>query len=78
MTDRIFSMEFFPPKTPEGAAKLRETRQQLAQLKPRFLSVTFGAGGSTTSFCSKPITSVSTSILRCLARSSLVRPTSGA
>jgi methylenetetrahydrofolate reductase (NADPH) len=47
MTDRIFSMEFFPPKTPEGAAKLRETRQQLAQLKPRFLSVTFGAGGST-------------------------------
>ena len=47
MTDRIFSMEFFPPKTPEGAAKLRETRRQLAQLKPKFFSVTFGAGGST-------------------------------
>jgi methylenetetrahydrofolate reductase (NADPH) len=47
MTDRTFSMEFFPPKTPEGAAKLRETRRQLAQLKPKFFSVTFGAGGST-------------------------------
>ena len=47
MTDRTYSMEFFPPKTPEGAAKLRETRRQLAQLKPKFFSVTFGAGGST-------------------------------
>jgi methylenetetrahydrofolate reductase (NADPH) len=47
MTERIYSMEFFPPKTPEGAAKLRETRRQLAQLKPKFFSVTFGAGGST-------------------------------
>ena len=47
MNERIFSMEFFPPKTPEGAAKLRETCRQLAQLKPKFLSVTFGAGGST-------------------------------
>ncbi len=44
---RTFSFEFFPPKTPEGAAKLRATRQQLAQLKPDFFSVTFGAGGST-------------------------------
>jgi len=47
MAEHIFSMEFFPPKTAEGAAKLRETRRQLAQLKPRFFSVTFGAGGST-------------------------------
>ncbi len=47
MAGKIFSMEFFPPKTPEGAAKLRETRRQLAQLKPKFFSVTFGAGGST-------------------------------
>lgn len=44
---RDFSFEFFPPKTPEGKAKLRATWQQLAQLKPRFFSVTFGAGGST-------------------------------
>ncbi|HKB82509.1 MAG TPA: methylenetetrahydrofolate reductase [NAD(P)H] [Burkholderiales bacterium] len=42
-----FSFEFFPPKTPEGKVKLRATWQQLAQLKPRFFSVTFGAGGST-------------------------------
>ncbi len=44
---RTFSFEFFPPKTPEGKAKLRATWQQLAQLKPRFFSCTFGAGGST-------------------------------
>lgn len=44
---RTFSFEFFPPKTPEGKAKLRETWKQLGQLKPKFFSVTFGAGGST-------------------------------
>jgi methylenetetrahydrofolate reductase (NADPH) len=42
-----FSFEFFPPRSEEGMAKLRTTRAQLAQLKPRFFSVTFGAGGST-------------------------------
>ena len=42
-----FSFEFFPPRTPQGRDKLRATWQQLAQLKPRFFSVTFGAGGST-------------------------------
>ncbi len=47
MTARTFSFEFFPPKTAEGAEKLRATREQLAQLKPKFFSVTFGAGGST-------------------------------
>jgi methylenetetrahydrofolate reductase (NADPH) len=41
------SLEFFPPKTPEGADKLRAVRQQLYGLKPEFCSVTFGAGGST-------------------------------
>jgi methylenetetrahydrofolate reductase (NADPH) len=46
-TSRALSFEFFPPKTPEGAEKLRATRKQLAQLKPDFFSVTFGAGGST-------------------------------
>ena len=44
---RTFSFEFFPPKTPEGAEKLRVVRKQLAQLNPEFFSVTFGAGGST-------------------------------
>jgi methylenetetrahydrofolate reductase (NADPH) len=41
------SAEFFPPKTPEGVAKLRAVRQQLYAIKPEFCSVTFGAGGST-------------------------------
>jgi methylenetetrahydrofolate reductase (NADPH) len=41
------SLEFFPPKTPEGADKLRAARRQLYALKPEFCSVTYGAGGST-------------------------------
>lgn len=41
------SLEFFPPKTPEGVDKLKLVRQQLYVLKPEFCSVTFGAGGST-------------------------------
>ena len=44
---RLFSFEFFPPKTPEGVEKLRATRKQLAQHNPAFFSVTYGAGGST-------------------------------
>ena len=43
------SIEFFPPKTPEGVEKLRAVRQQLYAIKPEFCSVTFGAGGSTQS-----------------------------
>jgi methylenetetrahydrofolate reductase (NADPH) len=42
-----FSIEFFPPQTDAGVDKLRETRAQLARLKPDFFSVTYGAGGST-------------------------------
>ena len=41
------SVEFFPPKTPEGVIKLRAVRQKLYALNPEFCSVTFGAGGST-------------------------------
>ena len=44
---RHVSIEFFPPKTPEGVERLRRVRQQLYALKPEFCSVTFGAGGST-------------------------------
>src|SRR4051812_42470504 len=44
-----FSIEFFPPKTPEGVEKLRATRAKLAELHPAYFSVTFGAGGSTQS-----------------------------
>lgn len=42
-----FSIEFYPPKTPEGAEKLRAARAKLAALGPKYFSVTFGAGGST-------------------------------
>jgi methylenetetrahydrofolate reductase (NADPH) len=42
-----FSIEFFPPKTPEGVEKLRTTRSKLAELNPAYFSVTFGAGGTT-------------------------------
>lgn len=42
-----FSIEFFPPKTPEGVEKLRLVRAKLGGLRPKYFSVTFGAGGST-------------------------------
>ena len=42
-----FSFEFFPPKTPEAAGKLFETIAQLEPYNPAFVSVTYGAGGST-------------------------------
>jgi methylenetetrahydrofolate reductase (NADPH) len=43
----VFSFEFFPPKTPEGEATLRETLTLLGDLAPSFVSVTYGAGGTT-------------------------------
>ena len=42
-----FSLEFFPPKTEKGAENLRNTRNELAELNPAYISVTFGAGGTT-------------------------------
>lgn len=47
METNNFSIEFYPPKTPEGADKLRIARAKLAALNPKYFSVTFGAGGST-------------------------------
>lgn len=44
---RVYSFEFYPPKNPEGMARLRATWKQLGQLDPAFFSVTYGAGGST-------------------------------
>jgi methylenetetrahydrofolate reductase (NADPH) len=41
------SFEFFPPRTPEAVATLRETVADLAPLAPAFVSVTYGAGGTT-------------------------------
>jgi methylenetetrahydrofolate reductase (NADPH) len=43
----LFSFEFFPPKSDEGVAALMETAAALRSLNPGFVSVTYGAGGST-------------------------------
>jgi methylenetetrahydrofolate reductase (NADPH) len=43
----IFSFEFFPPKSEEAAAQLAQTIMDLKPLDPAFVSVTYGAGGST-------------------------------
>ncbi len=47
MSQQNLSIEFYPPKTPEGVDKLRTVRAQLTTLRPEYFSVTFGAGGST-------------------------------
>ena len=44
---RSYSFEFFPPRTPEAEATLERTLEELAALHPAFVSVTYGAGGST-------------------------------
>jgi methylenetetrahydrofolate reductase (NADPH) len=43
----VFSVEFFPPKSEEATARLFETARSLRELEPDFVSVTYGAGGST-------------------------------
>ncbi len=47
LSAQLFSFEFYPPKTEEGAASLQVVHSKLAKLNPDFFSVTFGAGGST-------------------------------
>ena len=47
MTGPSVSFEFFPPKTPAGLQALLKTAKRLRELSPEFVSVTYGAGGST-------------------------------
>jgi len=46
MSSPKFSFELFPPRTPEGAAKLPQVICELAAVRPDYFSVTYGAGGS--------------------------------
>ncbi len=43
----VFSIEFFPPKTEEGARQILRTANKLKNLSPNYASITYGAGGST-------------------------------
>lgn len=47
VSEPSFSFEFFPPKTDQGVAQLFETAAALRPLEPTFVSITWGAGGST-------------------------------
>ena len=42
-----FSVEFFPPKTDEGREQMLDTASQFAEIGLDFVSITYGAGGST-------------------------------
>lgn len=55
----VYSFEFFPPKTPEGDLKLMETVKELSRLDPDFVTVTYGAGGSTRSKTAQILSEIS-------------------
>ena len=54
MTTPAVSFEFFPPKNLEASFRLWDTVQVLSPLNPNFVSVTYGAGGTTLPCTSKP------------------------
>ncbi|MCH2096483.1 MAG: methylenetetrahydrofolate reductase [NAD(P)H] [Rhodobacteraceae bacterium] len=58
MTKPAVSFEFFPPKTLDASFRLWDTVQMLAPLGPRFVSVTYGAGGSTRDLTREAVTTI--------------------
>ena len=58
MTSLNVSFEFFPPKTIEASFRLWDTVQTLAPLAPRFVSVTYGAGGRTRQLTHEAVTAI--------------------
>src|SRR3712207_4783910 len=46
-SEPVFSFEFFPPKTPQGGENLLQAHAALGPMRPDYVSVTYGAGGST-------------------------------
>ena len=58
MTAPRISFEFFPPQTLDASFKLWETVQMLAPLKPEFVSVTYGAGGTTRKLTHEAVTTI--------------------
>ncbi len=53
-----FSFEFFPPKTEQGAASLLDTVMKLQEFQPSFVSVTYGAGGSSRELTRSVVTDI--------------------
>lgn len=58
MSKPTISFEFFPPKTPQGEEALQDVARTLAALNPAFMTVTFGAGGSTRDGTLRTLTSI--------------------
>ena len=58
MATPTFSFEFFPPKTPQSEADLSLTAAALAAVNPRYMTVTYGAGGTTRTGTLKTVTRI--------------------
>ncbi|MDO5705971.1 MAG: methylenetetrahydrofolate reductase, partial [Paracoccus sp. (in: a-proteobacteria)] len=58
MTTPRISFEFFPPKTLDASFRLWETARALAPLSPDFVSVTYGAGGTTRKLTHEAVTTI--------------------